>query len=855
MNKISIQIVTILSVYAFSFFTALSQEYPRTQIKAAYIFQIPQYIIWNNTPQSKEDFKIGILGKNVELLRTLEDLSRKSRIQDKTVKIIQYNTLDLHDSINILYITEPWNNKIQEIFQNTEGRKILLITDQCENGAYTMINFKDNQSGNLEFEVNKINIQLEQLKIRPKLLLIGGTEVDISELFDSIADSLKGAKKNIFIKQLQLDSLNSQLQNKENTLKALNSQIVQQHQNYESQSKEIANVAREFSVMQEQMQRMQDSFLTKKIMLQNQSKKINTQKKVLESQKIEIDSQKAEITRQKEEIVKQQVTVASQKNKLTTQKKLIIIIAIMLALPIIMTIVAMRHIRISRQTNLKLQNRNLQIEHQSLEIRLQSRKLKKQAKKLKEQSDELKSQNKILEQRRNHLRALIDNIPDLIYIKDTSGRFTNANIRLVHHLGLQNLDDILNKTDFDFFDNDLASQFFADEQEICRTGKPLIKKEEPGIDSQGNILHMQSTKVPVWDSEGKIINIVGIGRDITKEKIAESKLKKQTEDLRISNALLEERTKKIEKLNADLQLTNEKLGYANKTLKEQKEELIATLEQLKNAQNQLIQTEKMASLGILTAGIAHEINNPINFVYAGVNSLKKDFDDIIPILEEIKNLRLLSTKIGPELRKIEKLMEEYEFDLAFEAIPDTINDIRIGAVRISEIVASLSKFSRLESEEWHTTNIHEEIESVLILLKNKYKRTIEIEKQYCQEMTKIDCYPGRINQVIMNIISNAIDAIGDKPGKITIRTSLSDNKIIIAIADSGKGMTEKQKSKIFDPFFTTKEVGKGIGLGLSISYSIIEEHNGKIYVNSTDPNGTEFIVELPVIQKRKKKTS
>ncbi len=294
----------------------------------------------------------------------------------------------------------------------------------------------------------------------------------------------------------------------------------------------------------------------------------------------------------------------------------------------------------------------------------------------------------------------------------------------------------------------------------------------------------------------------------------------------------------IEKQNSEIHEKNIELHENNLALQE-------TLVKLQKTQEQLIHSEKMASLGMLSAGIAHEINNPINFVYAGINSLSRDFNDIKPVVSAIKEVDPESKNLKEEIKNIEKIKEENFFDEAFDAIPQIISDIRIGADRTAEIVRGLRYFSRTDKEEMQSVNIHEGIETSLLLLKNKYKKSIEIIKNYDSALPELKCYPGKMNQVFLNILSNAIDSIEGK-GSIIITTKSENGNILISIKDSGSGMTEETKSKLFDPFFTTKPVGKGIGLGLSITYSIIKEHNGEIKVLSKIGKGTEMIIILPL---------
>ncbi len=287
------------------------------------------------------------------------------------------------------------------------------------------------------------------------------------------------------------------------------------------------------------------------------------------------------------------------------------------------------------------------------------------------------------------------------------------------------------------------------------------------------------------------------------------------------------------------------LGRKNKVITEQNEEQEAILNTLQIAHTRLVQSEKMASLGVLTAGIAHEINNPINFVYAGINSLLRDFEDIGPVINEISKLNPNGEDLKEKLEQIKQLKQENYFDEAIEAIPEIIKDIKIGADRTAEIVKGLRSFSRIDKGEMKYANIHEGIDMTLILLKNSYKNHIEIVKNYDENLTALKCYPGKMNQVFLNLLSNAIDAIPDK-GTIWITTKKEENKAIIKVKDNGSGISKEAEAKLYDPFFTTKPVGQGTGLGLSITYGIIKEHNGEIKVNSKPGQGSEFLIILPL---------
>ncbi|MEJ2542566.1 MAG: MCP four helix bundle domain-containing protein [Calditrichaceae bacterium] len=293
----------------------------------------------------------------------------------------------------------------------------------------------------------------------------------------------------------------------------------------------------------------------------------------------------------------------------------------------------------------------------------------------------------------------------------------------------------------------------------------------------------------------------------------------------------------------ELELKSDSLEKQKSTIEKKNRELRKTMEKLKSTQSQLIESEKMASLGQLTAGIAHEINNPINYISAGINPLKRDMMDIESLYlkyKEASNNGLDQNKLSDAI----KFSDDIESDFLFEEIKSLLEGIEEGALRTREIVIGLRNFSRMDEDAIKVANVNEGIDSTLMLLRNKIKNKITINKEYGQ-IPPIDCYPGKLNQVFMNILNNATDAIKDV-GEISIRTWGNDNHIFISIKDNGIGMPENVRKRIFEPFFTTKDVGQGTGLGLSISFGIIEKHKGTITVKSKKNEGSEFIIQLPI---------
>jgi signal transduction histidine kinase len=259
----------------------------------------------------------------------------------------------------------------------------------------------------------------------------------------------------------------------------------------------------------------------------------------------------------------------------------------------------------------------------------------------------------------------------------------------------------------------------------------------------------------------------------------------------------------------------------------------------------LIQSEKLASVGQLTAGIAHELNNPVNFISGNIKPLKRDLNDIFKILGNYERI-IHEHDLSDDFKEIDSLKEKVDYRLLTMEIKNLLEGISEGAHRSSEIVKGLRSFSRLDDDKFQYADLHDGLDSTLILLYNKTKGRINIHKEY-GDLPEVECLPSKINQVFMNILTNSIQAIKEK-GDIYIETISSGIGVKIIIRDTGSGMPPEVKKHIFEPFYTTKEVGSGTGLGLAISYGIIEQHRGNIDVISETGKGTEFIISLPIIQ-------
>lgn len=287
------------------------------------------------------------------------------------------------------------------------------------------------------------------------------------------------------------------------------------------------------------------------------------------------------------------------------------------------------------------------------------------------------------------------------------------------------------------------------------------------------------------------------------------------------------------------------LKRTNSELAQEKNEQKALIAELKDAQNQLLQSEKLASIGQLAAGVAHEINNPVGYISSNISSLKTYIDDIISLLDLYDESEAF-IKDSPELiERINSLKEKIDINYLKEDIRDLTTESLEGVGRVKQIVQDLKDFSHVDEAEWQWADVHKGLDSTLNVVNNEIKYKADVIKEY-GDLPQIECIPSQLNQVFMNMLVNAAHAIEDGRGTISIRTGTENGMAWFEFVDTGKGIEQDKISKIFDPFFTTKPVGKGTGLGLSLSYGIIEAHKGKIEVKSEIGKGTMFRITIPI---------
>lgn len=429
----------------------------------------------------------------------------------------------------------------------------------------------------------------------------------------------------------------------------------------------------------------------------------------------------------------------------------------------------------------------------------------------------LKEMEESLRKSEEKYRSLVENVNIGVYRNSgADGRFLSINPAMLSIFGYASPEEFLNITAEDLYQNASDRNAFL---QVVKT-RGFVKDHELSLKKKdGTPILCSATVTSHFDADGKLAWLDGVVEDITERKSAEKAVKTLNEEL---ERRVLERTKQLETANSEL----------------------------KAAQSRILQQEKMASIGQLAAGVAHEINNPMSFIMSNLGSLQHYMVSMVEFIKDQDNAFSRLAAFCPEEAKVlEEMLRKQKaaarIDHIIEDVPALLKESREGADRVKQIVQNLKTFAHVGESLMKITDINACLENTIKVAWNELKYKASVKKEY-GTIPQIMCNPGEINQVFLNMLLNAAQAI-EKNGTIEIKTSCDAENIYISISDNGSGIAAKNLRKIFEPFFTTKDVGKGTGLGLSISYDIVKNHNGRIDVESKVGEGTKFTIALPIV--------
>ena len=399
-------------------------------------------------------------------------------------------------------------------------------------------------------------------------------------------------------------------------------------------------------------------------------------------------------------------------------------------------------------------------------------------------------------------QTLLENSPDCIYFKDRQSHFIRFSKAFEKLFDVSDAGSLRGRTDFDFFTEDHARPAFEDEQEIIRTGKPMINKLEKETHVDGRVTWCLTTKMPWRDKGGTIIGTFGISKDVT--AMQEAQRERQLMEV------------------------------------------------------QLRQAQKLESIGQLAAGIAHEINTPTQYEGDNTRFLKDSFESIAKVVQAYDEV-LRAAKSGPVapalIARQEEILAASDLGYLFEQVPAAIRETLEGVERVAKIVRAMKEFSHPGAKEKAAADLNRAIETTVTVARNEWKYVADLELRLDPALPSVPCFVDEFNQCILNLVVNAAHAIGDvvkrapgTKGRITVSTRRDGDQVEVRVSDTGTGIPEIHRSKIFEPFFTTKDVGKGTGQGLSIVYgNIVKKHGGTVKFETELGKGTTFILRLPVM--------
>lgn len=432
-----------------------------------------------------------------------------------------------------------------------------------------------------------------------------------------------------------------------------------------------------------------------------------------------------------------------------------------------------------------------------------------------------KNQEAIREQMEKY-HVLLKDIKDAYFEVDILGNFTIVNSAMCNALGY-GPEELIGTKYWKLMDKEVGKVLQQAVEDLHRKDQAINLLDMIAFKKDGTKVVYEAIVSVIKETDGVVVGFRGVGRDVTHRRQMEAELKKNQEDLIKKNKEIEEKRKDLQEALAKLE---------------------KVLEELKASQLKILQQEKMASIGQLAAGVAHELNNPMSFISSNLSTLDKYIKRLTDFIR-VQSEAVLSVKDTSALYKVDKKREEVKLNHILEDAKVLLKESLDGAERVKKIVHELNSFSRMDEEEYKKADINECVDSAVTIVWNELKYKATLEKKY-GSLPLVMCYPRQMNQVFVNLLINAVNSIPEK-GIIAVQTWQENGSVWIEVSDTGVGIPPKNLIKIFEPFFTTKEAGKGTGLGLSITFEIVQKHKGEITVKSEVGKGTTFTVRIPVV--------
>jgi PAS domain S-box-containing protein len=402
---------------------------------------------------------------------------------------------------------------------------------------------------------------------------------------------------------------------------------------------------------------------------------------------------------------------------------------------------------------------------------------------------------------REVLLKIIDTVPARVFWKDSDLRFLGCNTAFAKDAGMQSRDDMIGKDDYQMAWAEQADLYRADDREVMASGTPRLHFEEQQTTAGGETVWLRTSKIPLVNDDNETFGVLGVYEDITEYRRIEADNRVHVAALTALNGMLIE------------------------------------------AQNQMLRSVKMASVGRLAAGLAHEIDNPFAFISSNLEALKGHVADLLSILAAYEKAEPALAGHADFLTAIEQAKSTANLAFMQQDILNLISESLDGVQRAKTIVETLKDFSRADTAEWQLANLEDGLESTLNIVRSEIKYKAKIKKDYAG-IPEIECLAPQLKQVFLNLVVNAAQAI-DERGVIILRTGFDEHEVWVEVGDTGKGIEPEDLDKIFEPFFTTKPTGKGTGLGLSLANNIVRRHGGRLEARSKPGKGSVFRVTLP----------